>query len=374
MNTTKFSLSGLSVLFWLLLSVTGLSEAGDVTLYVNGGAGIDKTGCGTLAKPCKTISYTVYNSAQQNNNSQINIAAGTYPESIVINNKNISLSGAGVNLTFIVGNNTNAAISAFGPAFVKITNLSVNNGNPGIAVNSAIMKITNTYVGNNSFGIQVQSNSSLDFQGGIVESNTIHGISVTQNSSANIGSSTITSNNGNGINVDMSSSVNIANSNLTSNNIGMLVMYGSSASIQGSTVSNNMLWGMNATGTSSLRLSGGNKIKSNAANGVMIEQNSQLTIQRHPSTTIMDEISLNSGDGIEIGDNSSLNMFDGIIKSNNNNGITVVTDSLAHFNTSSTTISENLGWGLNCSGDSKYVGPLGTVLGNGQGPINCLSF
>jgi hypothetical protein len=84
MNTKKASFAYLPVLFFFLLSVTCVSEAGYVTFWVDEVVGTDQTYCGTQAKPCKTITYTVNNKAQQNNNSIIYIAAGTYNENIVI--------------------------------------------------------------------------------------------------------------------------------------------------------------------------------------------------------------------------------------------------------------------------------------------------
>jgi hypothetical protein len=375
----------LSIFFWVLLSLTQTSEAGNVTFYVNGLVGIDQASCGTHAAPCKTISYIVNNKAQTNNDSVINIAAGTYNESIIIDKKNISLLGAGKDLTFIVGNPNAATINASGPVFVKITDLSIKNGSHGVFGSSATIKVKNTTVTNNIVGITIESNSSLDFKAGIVTANSIKGFSIGLTSSAKIDNATITSNTTNGIYIEQSSSASITNSTLAKNNIGMLVVAGSSAMIKNSIIKENKDHGIDVSNHASLRLLGGNKIQYNGQNvspvnaalgGIVLHQNSQLTIQRDLNATVMDQISLNYGNGIDIGNNSSLVMVDGIVggsslqDANKADGIFAKFNSVVEFY-SAATITNNNGWGLRCFGGSMYSGIPRTVSGNVQGQINC---
>ena len=359
----------------------------------------------------------------RNNTTVINIAAGTYNESIAFDKKNIALNGAGKASTFIVGNNTSATVNVFG-ARLDIANLTIKNGNPGLGGTSANIRCTNTVVQNSPQGIAINSNSFLDFQNGSIKSNGGNGINLWQNSSVNIGNSTISQNAG-GINAGMSSSVTINGSTISQNgssgiflggassgNInsstisqhtwvginvggasnadiwnstlsgnqmaGIFVSSSSSASLQSSTVSGNTQNGVYVDQQASLRLNGGNKITANGTkqqdSAIVVMKNSMITIQRNNPSFAMDSITLNSGRGISGTENSIVFMLDGIVDNNGSDGVSLSSDALGSF-TASTTITNNKGWGVYCDYSSHYNGGLGTVSGNTSAwQVACLHF
>jgi hypothetical protein len=395
MSANKIRVSRLCVVAWLALPSAPLPALADALYYVST-TGADVSFCGQPGGPCKTIGY-VLGKAQTNNTTTINLAAGTYNETLAFDRKNIVINGAGNATTFIVGNNTNATINVFS-ARLDVSNLTIKNGNPGIVGTFANIQCNNVVLQNNTQGASANFNSFLGFQGGGAKSNGF-GINVWQNSSANIANATF-SQNGQGVNVDMSSSANIIGSTISQNTgagvnlsgsssasimnsalssnqgLGLFVGFGSSASLQGSTVSGNSQGGINVFSHASLRLSGGNKVTANGSAqvpAIMVGQHSQALIQRNPTSTV-DSISLNAGRGISVSESSTLFMIDGIVDSNNSNGVDLGSDSIGNFS-SNTVITNNKGWGVVCDYSSHYNGSLGTVSGNtSPWQVACLHF
>ena len=366
----------------------GSGGGGMLAFFVDQLVGTDQTICGDQVQPCKTIGYAVINKARTDSHSVINIAAGTYNESVVIDKKNVSLIGAGNTATIIAGDSNQPTINAIGPANIDMSNLAVRNGDPGIRGAAVTMSLQHLAVENNADGIYLEGNSSLYLRQSAVQSNSADAITLTQNSSvdisgtvtgnagsginifssstANISDSTITNNQGDGIKLASSATANIGNSNISSNQQGIFAIAGSSASVGDSTISNNMQTGIHVSGHSSFRLGGGNKVQSNG-DGVNVQQNSQITIQANSSAT--DLISLNNGVGVGVGNNSSLFMVDGKIETNKGDGISLVGNTIADI-TANASVTSNDGQGIYCDSDSKYNGTP-SVSGNKGGDVNC---
>lgn len=53
-------------------------------IYVSASAGTDGAGCGTSGSPCKTINYGLGQAAATGHSAQVNVAAGTYREQIIL--------------------------------------------------------------------------------------------------------------------------------------------------------------------------------------------------------------------------------------------------------------------------------------------------
>ena len=376
----KFNLCSL---ICFLLSATSVAVAGDVTFYVDGGVGIDQVYCGSQAKPCKTIGYTVTNKAQQNNNTTINIAAGTYPESINIFMKNIYLKGSGQNITTIQGDLTQNAIQITGPSSSKISDLSVTKGNSGIVVRSANIFVSNAGINNNVEGISAKNNSTVSIDLSSFDANAGSAISLWANSTANIDSTIISGKNfvsnatsilNTGISVRESSVVYISNSTISDYISGLFIIADSTASVQDSTLTSNKQFGISVAGHSSVRLSGGNIIDHNgdpnnlnSGAGMIVGQSSQASIQSNPNSKNVDQITANYGLGIHLHRSSSLTMFDGIIgPDNGSHGIMALAASQLDL-MNQVSIVNNKGWGLSCDASTTYIGTTANITGNLQG-------
>ena len=67
------------------------------TLYVNGGSGVDSPTCGAQSAPCRSIQQSLDNASAMSGAVTVDVAAGTYPESIVVSGSWASLSVVGAN-------------------------------------------------------------------------------------------------------------------------------------------------------------------------------------------------------------------------------------------------------------------------------------
>jgi hypothetical protein len=384
MRTHPLLLAATCVLTSIVCSVVMLyaADAASAILYVNGTTGFDSNTCGSISAPCKSINYTVNKRATAD--SIINATAGIYNESITVNLKSVSLSGAGSGSTSIIGNNSNATVAIFGPSRLVISGFTIKNGNPGIIGDaSSVIAVKNIVLKGNKTGLDVRHNSFLSIQNCNVSNNSEDGISISQNSSASIDTCKILMNGGHGIRIEMSSIADVLNSRISNNSgSGLFVINSSSAKIGGSAssmslVSGNQFFGIHVTGHSSVWLRGNNSVTQNSPSGITVQQSSQASIHNPGAGALDDVISNNYGAGISVGDASTLFMITGVVELNTSHGIQLIMNSTGHFEAGDT-IRNNNGWGILCTdrqGDSKYGGAAEpNVSGNKLGKISCNHF
>jgi hypothetical protein len=145
LHTDRRWLIGL-LLIGLLIPAMAVHIAGAATINVNGGTGTDSPTCGASGSPCKTIGYAV--TTRAGNGDAINVAAGTYTESVTIA-KPVTITGAGQNATKIDGGNANQVLHINAGTNVAIQKLTVQNGNsnPGGGIyNGGTLLLTDAIV------------------------------------------------------------------------------------------------------------------------------------------------------------------------------------------------------------------------------------
>ncbi len=127
-------LSGLAILFSIgltMMVILGLgnttipSQAFSGTLYVSPSGNDDTNNCSNQSTPCRSVQHAIA-SAMENN--EIQLAAGSYTGTVTLNNKKLTLTGAGVENTIIDGSNTNQGIYLTNASGVTITNVTIQNG------------------------------------------------------------------------------------------------------------------------------------------------------------------------------------------------------------------------------------------------------
>jgi hypothetical protein len=138
------------LLLGLLVPAMAVHIAGAATINVNGATGTDSPTCGASSAPCKTIGYAV--TTRAGNGDAINVAAGTYTESVTIA-KPVTITGAGQNATKVDGGNANQVLHINPGANVAIHALTVQNGsgNPGGGIyNGGTLLVTDAIVVTNT--------------------------------------------------------------------------------------------------------------------------------------------------------------------------------------------------------------------------------
>jgi len=365
-------------MFSMLLALAGVLSAVQI-LYVNGATGLDNVDCGTAGHPCKTINYAVGRAFPD---AIIDIASGTYNQNVVINRKNLTLRGkgtTGATATIINGGNLGPAVNVSGPARVDLYSMAIKNGNPGLNANYAFIYFDSCLLTNNNRGVNIAYNSYLRFKNSQANSNVGDGLMLFGNSSASLESSKFLQNSGSGVGASLNASVNAISSTFANNqNAGIIIGNGCAGNITACTVSGNKNNGLHIPAKSSFRLGGGNIITANVNAGIQFGQGSEVTIQK-AGNTLPDEIYLNTGRGIIVGDQAHLFFFDGKVHNNTSDGISLGGNAMAHFGAAAY-ITGNKGWGINCmdslSNASRYVNDPGfgaaNVSGNTLGQIKCL--
>jgi len=107
------------------------------------------------------------------------IAAGTYFEGVVINNKDLFISGAGVGATIIDGPNGGFALTLNGTtAATNISGLSITGSYDGIQANSPFTLSTCSVYGNTHDGISLENNSGGRISGCEIYNNGDDGIDI----------------------------------------------------------------------------------------------------------------------------------------------------------------------------------------------------
>lgn len=94
------------------------------TWYVNGTTGDDTNTCLGVMSACETVAGAVSKAAE---GDTVEIAAGTYPEHLEV--QNLTLIGAGTGSTFLDGNHTGRVLQT--TLSVSISNLTIRHGDAG---------------------------------------------------------------------------------------------------------------------------------------------------------------------------------------------------------------------------------------------------
>ena len=137
----------------------------------------------------------------------INVAAGTYNETLFISKSGVTLQGAGRATTFLDGGGQNV-ITMDGARRVVIIGVTVRNGNDGIiGQRGTTFEVRDTTVQDSADeGIQVDENSTARITDCTVQRSGDDGIGVYRNSSATFSGTIHSSNNGYGLDVQFTSS------------------------------------------------------------------------------------------------------------------------------------------------------------------------
>ncbi len=155
----------------------------DEVIYVNGGTGVDGGACDE-GNPCKTIAGGIEKVEPGRN--IILVAAGMYPERLVVSDKNFSLIADGnVSLNPPSGGDT-AVLTLSGTADVTLVGIEVTNANgavdsDAIACSNATAALTligSSVISSRDIGIE-SDNCTLSIQDSEVSGNTGIGISAT---------------------------------------------------------------------------------------------------------------------------------------------------------------------------------------------------
>lgn len=125
----SFSLAAVALIApSLVLTAATAAHAAVVVRYVStNGDDTGPNGCTSSSTPCKTIQQAV---AEANAGDTVSIAAGSYPESVLVR-KSLTFLGAGVATTTVTGNGSDAALFVDGidtdvPPSVTAHNLSMS--------------------------------------------------------------------------------------------------------------------------------------------------------------------------------------------------------------------------------------------------------
>jgi len=299
----------------------------------------------------------------------IEVAAGTYNETLVISKNNLRITGGGKDNTIITGNSASNVITVNrgnGFALEKITiqggyigvycswagaalsecRIQNNIGDAGIvSTNGSIISLGQTDISGNNCGVMVLYNSVMRIENCNIFSNSLEGVSAWFLGVARIKSCDIYSNGGDGIQVGGGSSVRLSLSK----------------------VHGNALSGIGATEGSSARLGGGNDIYSNGDNsgwraGIGVFHGSNVTATLTDSSE-KDDIYLNNGPGLFISNNSSLFLKIGNVYQNKGDGIHLTLNSTAQLEEVS--LTDNTGYGIACNQQS-VLSKIGATIISGN--------
>lgn len=336
--------------------------------------------------------------------------SGTCNENVTITRNDVTLRGAAAGSGITGPDTTLDTILIDGAQRVILDTLTVSGGRDGVrGVRGAAFTVQHSTVQNTgNDGIAVVQNSQAEIDNNTIASNYNDGIRVTGSSNAAVTNSTIRRNGYDGILISESSSARIGfsyagtpggNTIEENRRNGIEFSHTSSGLLHGNTVRNNGTAGggegIFAQNSSAIRLIGGNIITNNIGPGITLKY-SALRASRGdwnlPATP--NEISNNTGGGIFAGENSEVDLRDGItitgntampgwsgfginlqygtrlrmtnttVSGNSQGGIAVRMGSSARFDDGSN-VTGNQGFGLECGGNG---GPSyrGAFVGGGN--------
>jgi hypothetical protein len=242
----------------------------------------------------------------------INVAAGTYSETLTIKNKALILQGAGAGVTVINGISGCDVLAIDGGRGVVVSGLTIKGGENGInASRGAVLEVTAAVIEDAAKkGILIQGNSTARLKNVAVQRSGVDGIQAFLNSSIIISEA-------------VSSNKNIRH--------GIIIASGSSAFFSGATVTANAnaYRGVNIVtnaglllDNSSLTIKDDTETPANLGRGLQVFGSSSLLLQNNSSVIVE-----NTGyDGIGIGSSSSLAVVDSssslTVNASGRNGIT----------------------------------------------------
>jgi len=254
-----------------------------------------------------------YNTIQEGINAAssgdiIQVRAGTYNESIIIDENGLMIIGEGRENTIINGGDAGFVI------YVVANNLTfsgftVQNGEYGIYLwKSSNNNLTGNIALNNQYGIYLESSNNNSFSGNSVSGNS-YGIYV-YHSSHNVFSSNTASRNSDGIYLEGSSFNSLSGNTFSSNNRhGILLYHSSNIVLSGNTALNNT-YGIYASGSDNNVLSG--NTVSNNDYGIYLYYSG--------SNILSDNVASNNSYGVYFW-GSNNNVFSGNVASNNSYGV-----------------------------------------------------
>lgn len=155
------TLATFMIAFLWLLPISSRLEAADKYHYVSV-SGTDGDQC-TISTPCQTIQYVIDNITSSGD--EIHIAAGTYPETLLINNTSLTLKGGYTttnwlaqpvpeqNITIINPQGTNRVLHIGNTGTATITGFYLTGGratyNGGGVLNEGVLTLENSQIYNN---------------------------------------------------------------------------------------------------------------------------------------------------------------------------------------------------------------------------------
>ena len=138
-----------------LLLVLAPAALCTTTWYVDGVNGRDSNNCTSPITACKTISRAIALAAS---GDTIKVAAATYFEHLLINNRRLNILGSSASTTFIDGGGTMAVVNITNTGHVSLSGVTIQHGAPGIFNSGSVTVIRSAVVRNtassgpNSFG------------------------------------------------------------------------------------------------------------------------------------------------------------------------------------------------------------------------------
>jgi hypothetical protein len=145
-SLTKTSYLVALAILMIILATRDVPTVRATTFWYVAPNGSDASSCRTPATPCNAISTAIGRSAD---GDTIFLASGIYFETVTIT-KSLTLTGSGAAATAIDGRSSDRVLTIQAPAQVKISGLSIQNGNPGIYNYYGDVTLTNSTVRDNS--------------------------------------------------------------------------------------------------------------------------------------------------------------------------------------------------------------------------------
>jgi hypothetical protein len=355
----------------------------NLILYVNGSTGRDQPDYGKAATtPFKTIGYALSQMPLLRNpdyRTIINVAAGTYNESIRISLSSVSIVGAGAENTEIVGTPAASVIQIYSRGAV-ISGLKIRNGDNGIYAESATITIQNCDIQNNSgyAGVTVNYNSSITIDNSKIHSNNQYGVAIYRCSSLVANNVSISDNKKHGLEVWYTSTARVNTCNIERNEREGIGVYASSSlRIINSIIKANNHDGISVGSASSAQLRGGNIIQGNNYSqtswrgGIGVRQGAEVSIAPDADVAPVppDQIIDNYENGISLANNSTILATTALIENNHGNGVILDFACSGQFE-NAVTIRNNFEYGIICS--NAVLRNTALVSGNGATPqVSC---
>ncbi len=288
------------------------------SVYVNATSGRDTDSCGTQTKPCLTITQGLNRAREIQTESRTNdikfinieIAAGTYAESVAVKLNWIRLRGAGAGVSMIQSPGGPAVIvsSAQAVLFEGLTMSSLNSTGLG-AANHSFIGVSGCEFRDSRTGIVLFTESSAEVTSSTFSNNS-NGVVAINSSTALLFNSVITgqsTNQGSGVTIGDGGMGELQNVSISQTRTGVAVWPNATLfTFGGLNISNNRV-GCFVAGSSYLELSG-STVSNNSSVGVLLDLGS--------SAGIFSMILNNNGTAISVNGNSYVDIGNSEVKFN----------------------------------------------------------